>query len=156
MASVTHSSSSRALPVGTSQVKFLVAGGTIVLAVAYLVLMGLQGSTVYFLTVGELQARGPAAHNQLYRVSGLLVPGTLARESNGLGIQFQIADAGSTPLPVVYRGGQVPDIMGDNIEIVAEGRLDTQGTFTASSVLAKCPSKLENAPAEEHDYGPRL
>ena len=50
------------------------------------------------------------------------------------------------------RGGQVPDVMGDNIEIVAEGKLDTQGTFTATNVLAKCPSRLEDAAPEERDY----
>ena len=82
----------------------------------------------------------------------MLVPGSLIKESSGLGIQFQIADPTSTPLPVVYRGGQVPDIMGDNIEIVAEGKLDAHGTFAANTVLAKCPSRLENAPPEEHDY----
>jgi cytochrome c-type biogenesis protein CcmE len=137
--------------------KFAIAGGVIALAVAYLVLMAIQGTTVYFLTVGELQARGPSAQNQVFRVSGMLIPGTLARETGGGGIQFEIADIGETgqtssALPVVYRGGQVPDIIGDNIEIVAEGRLDAHGTFTANTVLAKCPSKLENAPAEEHDY----
>ena len=70
----------------------------------------------------------------------------------GARIHFQIADPTSQPLPVVYRGGQVPDIIGDNIEIVAEGKLDAQGTFTANNVLAKCPSRLENAPPEERDY----
>jgi cytochrome c-type biogenesis protein CcmE len=124
----------------------------IALAVTYLVLMGLQGSTVYFLTVSELQAKGPAAHNQLFRVSGNLVPGSLERDTTGLGIQFQIADASSPPLPVVYHGGQVPDIMGDNIEIVAEGKLDAHGTFTANNVLAKCPSRLESAGPTERDY----
>ena len=120
------------------------------LAVAYLVVAGLQGATVYFLTVSELQAKGSAAQNQVFRVSGNLSPGTLTHE--GTGIAFQIADPASQPLNVVYHGGQVPDIMGDNIEIVAEGKLDAQGTFTASNVLAKCPSRLENAPPEEHDY----
>jgi cytochrome c-type biogenesis protein CcmE len=125
----------------------------IALAVAYLVMMGLQGTTVYFMTVSELQAKGPAAQNQVFRVSGNLVPGTLAKDSSGLGIHFLIADAGAVQsLPVVYRGGQVPDIMGDNIEIVAEGKLDAQGTFTATNVLAKCPSRLENAAPEERDY----
>src|SRR2546430_1756175 len=81
---------------GGSNLKFFVAGGVIALAVAYLVLMGLQGTTVYFLTVSELQAKGPAAQNQLYRVSGMLVPGTLSRESSGLGIHFQIADDASS------------------------------------------------------------
>ena len=123
------------------------------LAVANLVLMGLQGTTVYFLKVSELEAKGPAAQNQLFRVSGMLVPGSLGRESSGLGVTFQIADEVSRPLPVVYRGGQVPDIIGDNIEIVAEGKLDAQGTFTANNVLAKCPSRLEDAaPPAEHEY----
>jgi len=138
-------------------VKFIVAGGVIALAVAYLVVAGLQGATVYFLTVSELQAKGAAAHNQVFRVSGNLVPGTLERDNTGAGVQFLIADpaAGAAvgkPLPVVYHGGQVPDIIGDNIEIVAEGKLDAQGTFTASSVLAKCPSRLEDAQPEEHEY----
>jgi cytochrome c-type biogenesis protein CcmE len=134
--------------------KVLIAGGAIVLAVVYLVLMGLQGSTVYFLTVGELQAKGAAATNQVYRVSGTLVPGTLATDSSGLGIHFEIADPtdGATPLPVVYRGGQVPDIMGDNIQVVAEGKLDGSGAFAANTVLAKCPSRLESDAPQEHDY----
>jgi cytochrome c-type biogenesis protein CcmE len=153
VASVVQSSPARPpSPLGGRNLKFIVAGGVIALAVAYLIVMGVQGATVYFLTVSELQAKGPAAHNQLYRVSGNLVPGSLAKDSTGLGIHFLIADSTSTPLPVVYRGGQVPDIIGDNIEIVAEGKLDAQGTFTANNVLAKCPSRLENAPPEEHDY----
>lgn len=137
-----------------STLKVVVAGGVIVLAVAYLVLQGLQGTTVYFLTVGELEAKGSAAQSQVFRVSGMLVPGTLSTDSSGLGIHFQIADAAdsATPLPVVYRGGQVPDIIGDNIEVVAEGKLDVSGTFTANSVLAKCPSRLDSSGPDERDY----
>jgi cytochrome c-type biogenesis protein CcmE len=133
--------------------KFFIAGGVIALAVAYLVMAGLQGTTVYFLTVSELQAKGQAAQNQLYRVSGNLVPGSLSRDASGLGIHFLIADAAAaTPLTVTYHGGQVPDIIGDNIEIVAEGKLDTQGTFAATNVLAKCPSRLADAEPTERDY----
>ncbi len=155
MASSVASPSQARSPLQGASIKLFVAGGAIVLAVVYLVLVGLQSTTVYFLTVGELLSKGPAAHNQTYRVSGVLVPGTLTTDGSGVGIRFEIADAteGARPLPVVYWGGQVPDIIGDNIEIVTEGKLDAQGTFTASSVLAKCPSKLENAPPEEHDYG---
>ena len=167
MASVAHSSGPGHEPAASptagggvrphfnlrGNLKFFVAGGVIALAVAYLVTMGLQGTTVYFLTVSELQAKGPAAQNQIFRVSGNLVPGSLAHDSSGLGIHFLIADAAAaTPLTVVYKGGQVPDIIGDNIEIVAEGKLDSQGTFTASNVLAKCPSRLEDAAPTERDY----
>jgi cytochrome c-type biogenesis protein CcmE len=149
--SVAQASSTRSV-FAARNLKFFVAGGVIALAVAYLVTMGLQGTTVYFLTVSELQAKGSAAQNQLFRVSGNLVPGSLVKDNSGLAIHFEIADADSKPLPVVYRGGQVPDIIGDNIEIVAEGKLDAQGTFTANNVLAKCPSRLEDSAPEERDY----
>ena len=61
-------------------------------------------------------------------------------------MRFLIADAGETPLTVTYSGGQVPDTMADtsisNIQVVAEGKLNAQGAFTATEVLAKCPSRL--------------
>jgi cytochrome c-type biogenesis protein CcmE len=140
-----------------SNLKFIVAGGVIALAVAYLVIMGLQGNTQYFLTVSELQARGTAAQNQVLRVSGTLIPGSLQRQSDGLSVQFLIADpAASVPLTVMYNGGQVPDTMADttasDVQIVAEGKLNAAGTFTATDVLAKCPSRLEDATPTTRDY----
>lgn len=156
MASVA-SPASRSSALGGTNLKFLVAGVVIALAVAYLVMMGLQGNTQYFLTVSELQSRGLSAQNQMVRVSGTLVPGSLERESDGLGVQFLIADpSAASPLTVSYRGGQVPDTMSDtsanNIEIVAEGKLNSAGTFAATDVLAKCPSRLEDAAPTERDY----
>ncbi len=154
LAASRHSDSGTRL--SGSTLKFTLAGGAVALAVAYLVIMGIQSSTVYFLTVGELLAKGGAAQGHMYRVSGNLVPGTLSRDASGLGIEFKIADPGSAvAIPVAYRGGQVPDIIGDNVEIVTEGKLDAHGTFQASTVLAKCPSRLENAAPEEHDYTTR-
>jgi cytochrome c-type biogenesis protein CcmE len=150
-------STTRRSPLSGGNLKFVIAGGVIALAVAYLVTMGLQGTTEYFLTVSELQARGPSAQNQLLRVSGTLVPGSLTRESDGLGVHFLIADAGAaSPLTVTYKGGQVPDTMSDtsanNIEIVAEGKLNATGSFAATDVLAKCPSRLDDAGPTERDY----
>jgi cytochrome c-type biogenesis protein CcmE len=155
MASVA--SPTRTWLLGGNNFKFFVAGGVIALAVAYLVTMGLQGTTVYFLTVSELQARGTSAQNQMLRVSGTLIPGSLERDADGLGVHFLIADpAASTPLTVMYKGGQVPDTMSDtsanNIEIVAEGKLGATGSFAATDVLAKCPSRLEDAAPTERDY----
>jgi cytochrome c-type biogenesis protein CcmE len=143
------------LLVGGATVKLAVAGLAIALAVAYLVSVGLQSSAVYFLTVSELQAKSDQARTgQVFRVSGTLVPGSLVRESGGLGVTFALADASSAPLTVTYRGGQVPDIIGDDIEMVVEGKLDgSTGVFRANTVLAKCPSKLENsATPDERDY----
>lgn len=144
------------MPFG-GNLKFIVAGGVIALAVAYLVIIGLQSNTQYFLTVSELQARGTAAQNQVLRVSGTLIPGSLQRESDGFSVQFLIADpAASVPLTVMYNGGQVPDTMSDttaaDVQIVAEGKLNAAGTFAATDVLAKCPSRLEDATPTTRDY----
>ena len=133
------------------------AGGVIALSVIYLITTGLRGTTEYFLTVSELQAEAASVQNQVLRVSGTLVPGSLIREADGLSVRFLITDAGVTPLTVTYKGGQVPDTMADtsisNIQVVAEGKLNAQGAFTATEVLAKCPSRLADAmPADQRDY----
>lgn len=147
----------RSLP-GGSNLKFIIAGGVIALAVAYLVTVGLKGTTEYFLTVSELQAQSASVQNQVLRVSGTLVPGSLQHDADGLSVHFLIADSpGATPLTVTYTGGQVPDTMADtsagDVQIVAEGKLNDQGTFAANDVLAKCPSRLEDAaPPDQHEY----
>ena len=106
-----------------------------------------------------MQARGSAVQNQVLRVSGDLVPGSLVHDTTDFGVHFLIADDGTgSPLTVTYKGGQVPDTMDDPtgpVEIVAEGKLDGTGTFSASNVLAKCPSRLSDATPTERDYTSR-
>ena len=121
------------------QLKFVGGGLVIVLAIAYLALTSLQNTMVYYLTVSELQARGPSA--QPVRVAGTVVPGSIVRSADGLAVTFTIADAGGR-LPVAYRG-VIPDIFGENIEVVVEGRYRADGLFEAHTLLAKCPSRYE-------------
>ncbi len=112
-------------------------------AVGYLVSTSLQNNAVYFLTVGELKSATQSLEGQPIRVAGNVVPGTIVREQGSFTVQFEIAD-GSGSLPVVYKG-VVPDIFGPNIEVVVEGKYERAGTFTAATLLAKCPSKFESA-----------
>ena len=49
----------------------------------------------------------------------------------------------SGQMPVYYRGGPVPDIFGEEVQVVVEGKVGPDGTFQASTLLAKCPSKFE-------------
>lgn len=120
--------------------KFLIVGAIILLAIGYLVFTGLSTASVYYLTVGELQAQGNAEGRPV-RVSGDVVPGTVTRDGNL--IRFVMTD-GSGTLPVVYNG-IVPDIFADEVQVVVEGRTDATGTFQANTLLAKCPSKFEEA-----------
>lgn len=120
--------------------KFLIAGAVILLAIGYLVFTGLSNASVYYLTVGELQAQADTAGRPV-RVSGDVVPGSVVREGNA--VRFVVTD-GSGTLPVFYNG-IVPDIFADEVQVVVEGRTDSTGTFQANTLLAKCPSKFEEA-----------
>jgi cytochrome c-type biogenesis protein CcmE len=120
----------------------LIAGGAVLLGVLYLMLTALQTTTVYYLTVGELLDRGAAAYGQQVRVAGDVLPGSVTREDAGLGVRFLVHD-GSGQVPVYYRGGPVPDIFGDEVQVVVEGKYGADGTFVANTLLAKCPSKFE-------------
>ena len=122
--------------------KVLVAGGAIALGVVYLIVTALQTSTVYYITVGELLQRDPAAGSQQVRVAGDVVPGSVEKIDAGLALRFQVHD-GSGQMPVYYKGGPVPDIFGEEVQVVVEGKVGPDGTFQASTLLAKCPSKFE-------------
>ena len=113
------------------------------LAVGYLVSTSLQNNAVYYLTVSELQQAGASVQGQPIRVAGNVVPGTIQRDPGSFTVQFEIADA-SGRLPVVYKG-VVPDIFGPGTEVVVEGKYPGAGTFSAATLLAKCPSKFESS-----------
>ena len=124
-------------------VKLGLAAAVVALAVAFLIYNGLRSASVYYLTVSELMAKGTAAYEQPARVAGTVKPGSIERLNGGLAVRFTLEDQSGT-MPVEYRG-VVPDIFGDKIEVVVEGRYAAQGVFEAKTLLAKCPSRFEAA-----------
>ena len=42
--------------------------------------------------------------------------------------------------------GIIPDTFTDSVDVVVEGRYNREGTFVATTLLAKCASRYENAP----------
>lgn len=124
-----------------------VSVAVVVVALGYLITTGLSSATVYYVTVGEfLAGSGDAgAPHKPVRVSGNVVPGSIERQ--GGVVRFVMADP-SGSLPVEYRG-VVPDIFGDDVQVVVEGRPDGVGGFQAKTLLAKCPSKFEASAGQD-------
>ena len=120
--------------------KLLVTGGVLVAAIGYLVMAATGSSAVYYVSVSELQGGPPTASGRPVRLGGEVSPGSIRRD--GRDLQFSIADGDAT-LPVRFRG-IVPDIFQEGITVVVEGRLEADGTFAASNLLAKCPSRFES------------
>lgn len=123
--------------------KLLIAGTAIALSFAYLVLMGMQSATVYYVTATELRAGGGPA-GQVVRVGGRVVDGSIERDDRSLTLRFAISDRprdgeGGAEVPVVYRG-VVPDLFGYAKEgyyqdVVVEGRYTRDGMLQAQQLL---------------------
>lgn len=123
-----------------------IAVGVILVAVIYVLITGMRDTMVYYYTVSEVAAQQDELTGEPLRVAGHVVPGSIESETSGLMHRFVIHEGGKT-MPVVYRD-IVPDTFQDNAEAVVEGRLDEDGTFQATFLMAKCPSKYE----AETDY----
>ena len=76
---------------------------------------------------------------------GALVYYTNLEELRASGEMGAVAGSGQDTLPVVYASLETPDLFKDGAEVVVEGRLvgSGRGTFEATHILAKCPSKFE-------------
>ena len=124
--------------------RLLTGVAVIVVAAGVLLWLGLGRGTVYYFSVAELMAKGSSPH---VRVSGELEGGSL-RDGGAGAFTFTVYDRDrpADRLTVVYDGA-LPDAFKDEpgAEVVAEGDYDGQGTFTAQTLITKCPSKYEAA-----------
>ena len=112
-----------------------IAAGVAVLAVAVgLVLNAFQSNLVFFFTPSQIAAN-EAPKGRAFRVGGMVVERSLARDGDGLTVRFRITDTAQT-VPVVYTG-ILPDLFKEGKGVVAQGRLEPDGTFRATEVLAK-------------------
>jgi cytochrome c-type biogenesis protein CcmE len=123
------------------QTRYLIGAFLILAVIGYLIFFGISSTQQYYLSVGELFNKGQSVVGQGVRVGGNLVQYSIKEDVKSSKISFAISD-GSRSLPVSYNG-VVPDTFDKATQVIAEGKLNQDGTFTASLVLAKCPSKYD-------------
>lgn len=129
--------------------KFMIGGVLILSSVGYLMASGIKDTAVYFLTPTELSAKiaaDPTFYDVGIKVGANVVPGSIDREVATQTIRFEVTD-GNVTYPVIYRG-LAPDTFTDSVEVVVEGRLQSDGVLHATTVLAKCGSRYEEAVEE--------
>mgnify|MGYP001812761985 CR=1 FL=1 len=101
---------------------------------AALALSAFRENILYFYSPTEvLSGEAPVGHK--FRLGGLVVEGSVQRETDGLTVRFGLTDTASE-IQVSY-GGILPDLFREGQGIVAHGRLDEEGVFVADEVLAK-------------------
>jgi cytochrome c-type biogenesis protein CcmE len=116
--------------------RFAVIGlGLVVLGVAtVLILNAFQSNLVFFFTPSQV-ASGEVPQGRSFRIGGMVEDGSLVRENDGLTVRFIVTDTAKR-VPVSYKG-ILPDLFKEGKGAVAQGKLDADGTFVASEVLAK-------------------
>ena len=73
---------------------------------------------------------------QRLRIGGLVVPGTVRREGDGLSVAFNLIDNGPAEVIVEYEG-ILPDLFREGQGIVAQGILVAPNRLQATEVLAR-------------------
>jgi cytochrome c-type biogenesis protein CcmE len=99
-----------------------------------LVLNAFQSNLVFFLTPSQVAAN-EAPRDRNFRIGGLVEAGSVVREKDALTVRFKVTDTAQA-VPVVYTG-ILPDLFREGKGVVAQGRMQPDGTFRAAEVLAK-------------------
>lgn len=131
--------------------KVIILAAVIILAMVFLLVLTVASKDgVYYLTLEEFQAHPDQERG--VRIAGFVLDGSIQKEAGGLAVSFVLRDQpGRHRLPVRFdarsAGGRIPDTFTDSSQVVVAGKLDPQGVFQATQLLAKCPSKYQARPA---------
>ena len=99
-----------------------------------LVLDALRSNLVFFLSPSEVRAQATPRPGA-FRLGGLVQAGSVRRAADGLTVHFVVTDR-AQGIPVRYRG-LLPDLFREDKGVVVAGRLQPDGSFVATEVLAK-------------------
>ncbi len=124
----------------------------VVLALAAIVAAGLiatwalRNQANYFYLPEQMTAEPPAV-GQAVRLGGMVQPGSLETQADGVTVAFVVTGNEASTVPVRY-SGILPDLFVEGSGVVAEGSLQADGTFLATNLLAKhdenyVPKELE-------------
>ena len=111
----------------------------------YLMFLGMEEGSMYYLEVSEFFGKLDEIGQTKVRVNGEIIPGSLNYNTNSMELGFSLRDIdGSGELKVVYKGTP-PDLLDEEgVTLVAEGSYNKKtGIFEAKKLLVKCPSKYE-------------
>lgn len=131
----------------------------VVFGVAVAAVLGLtafEENLLYFYSPTQVEA-GEAPDNRKFRVGGLVVAGTVVRETGSLLVRFDLTD--NSKVMTVEYSGILPDLFREGQGIVALGEKNADGKFVADEVLAKhdenyMPPEVADAlKAVEHKKG---
>ena len=154
--------------------KFVIGGVLILGAVVFLIWTATAASAEYFLTIDELNAKGPEMVDENLRVSGAVIGDSIQYDPQSLTLSFEVAHVPADNLAVKTEGGLAealhqavldpsrarmkvvyvgpkPDLLRNEAQAIMTGHLGADGIFYADELLLKCPTRYEEALPEQTD-----
>ena len=122
-------------------------------AFGYLMYGGVEENLVYFLTPGELVAKGEKAIDRPVRLGGQVVPGSVQWDANALDLRFRVTDGSREVL--VHSSGAPPQMFRAGIGVVVEGKYGRSGVFESHSLMVKHSNEYR-APTADEKHPERL
>jgi cytochrome c-type biogenesis protein CcmE len=127
----------------------LVAAVVIVLSgFAYLLQGGISSNLVYFLTPGEVLAKG--AVGDPIRLGGQVVPGSVSWDAERLDLRFRLQDEEGGKSIEVHATKAPPQMFVEGIGVIVEGRLTASGVFESDNLMVKHSNEYRPPAEGEH------
>ncbi|MBX9882852.1 MAG: cytochrome c maturation protein CcmE [Sphingomonas sp.] len=99
-----------------------------------LALSALKDQAAFFYAPGDVAKQGLPLGRDV-RLGGMVTAGSIHKRADGVTIDFRVTD-GKATVPVNFKG-ITPDLFKEKSGVVAEGRFNPDGSFTATNLLAK-------------------
>ena len=122
---------------------YVVAGLLFLGGLGALVYSGFSENSIYFLNVSEAKAATVENLNAA-RLFGTVAPEGISSPQDGPGVSFLLVDKDDPrqTMPVSFRG-IVPDNFKAGAEVIVEGRMNPDKSFSAKILMTQCPSKYQ-------------
>ena len=117
------------------QYQFLI-GGAIIAAILGSIVYQSMETTVFFQTPAEILAEPTRFQGKVVRIGALVVKDSTSFDPEKVQLSFRVTEDNAHFIPVVFTGVK-PDLFREGQGVVVEGRMDSQGTFQASTLLVK-------------------
>jgi cytochrome c-type biogenesis protein CcmE len=111
--------------------------GGVAASVALAVMASRENIMFYYDPSQVVAGKAPAAKR--FRIGGMVVKGSVARNPGDLQVRFVLTDF-AHEVPVEYTG-VLPDLFREGQGIIAHGTMNSSGAFVADEVLAKHDEK---------------
>ncbi len=112
---------------------------------AFLAFGGIGENLVYYWSPSELEAAGKEAVGATIRLGGLVEPGSIDRNQDGLTLRFAVTD-GAASVPIVT-SSVPPAMFREGVGVVVEGTVRKDGSFETNRLLVKHDNQYR-APGE--------